>query len=216
MSDTPNSLVAALAAFQAELPVIERSETAGGEGGRRWRYADLATVSAKVLPLLAKHGLCWTTMPMLDDGKFLLRYELAHVSGEKITGDYPLPPPTSSAHALGSAITYGRRYTLSAVTGIAPDEDDDDGQAASVRPEAARTSRPNTTARRPESTTDPDHAVTRARAELEAKVREYRLNAQDVITLYTAETGVDPRRDTDVARLRSFTQRLQRPEEVQA
>jgi hypothetical protein len=37
---------------------------------------------------------------------------------------------------MGSAVTYAKRYTLSAVTGIAPDEDDD-GNAASKGPGAA-------------------------------------------------------------------------------
>jgi ribosomal protein S20 len=60
-----------------------------------------------------------------------------HTSGEKVSGEYPLPTG-GSPQALGSAITYARRYCLCAVTGVAAD-DDDDGAAATehhnARPE---------------------------------------------------------------------------------
>ena len=46
--------------------------------------------------------------------------------GDAITGTWPLGSGTQQQ--LGAAVTYARRYCLCAVTGIAPDEDDDDGQ----------------------------------------------------------------------------------------
>ena len=58
----------------------------------------------------------------------MLAYKLLHVSGDHEAGEYPLPT-SGTPQAIGSAITYARRYTLVAVTGLAP-EDDDDGAAA--------------------------------------------------------------------------------------
>lgn len=128
------NLAGALAAFQVDLPRVGKDNTASvrsDKGSYTYRYADLADLSPLVLPLLAKHGLAWSTRPTLtDDGRFVLRYALSHVSGESEGGDYPLPNPTSSPQVLGSAITYARRYALCAMTGVAPGDDDDDAAAA--------------------------------------------------------------------------------------
>jgi len=122
----PSSLAAALAAFQADLPRVSKASR-----GNRGRYADLADVSMKVLPLLAAHGLSWSACPTVTDGgMFVLRYALRHASGESTGGDYPLPAPTEPPQTLGSAVTYAKRYALCAVTGVAPDDDDDDGAHA--------------------------------------------------------------------------------------
>lgn len=134
MTDQPDSFAAALAAFQAELPKVSKSSQ-----GNRGRYADLADVSSKVLPLLAKHGLSWSAAPTVtDEGLFVLRYALRHVSGgERVGGDYPLPAANEPPQTLGSAITYAKRYALCAVTGVAPDNDDDDGAHATENHRAA-------------------------------------------------------------------------------
>lgn len=129
MSDTLN---AALAAVQSELPSVRKDQKAtvwSQKGSYTYNYADLADVSAAVLPLLSEHGLSWTTFPTLSEGRFVLRYELRHTSGEFESGVYPLPEP-GRPQEMGSAITYARRYALCAVTGVAPEEDDDNAAAA--------------------------------------------------------------------------------------
>jgi hypothetical protein len=129
MTDT---LTAALAAVQADLPVVGKDQQAtvrSDKGSYTYKYANLAAVSAAILPLLSKHGLAWTSMPTLDDGKFVLRYQLLHVSGDSLEGSYPLPT-TTRPQEMGSAITYARRYALCAVTGLAPEEDDDNASVA--------------------------------------------------------------------------------------
>lgn len=118
----------ALSLVQAELPRIDKGRTATvpmkAGGQYSYSYADLADVSAAVLPLLGKHGLSFTAWPTLVGNRFVLRYELLHGSGESKAGEYPLPIG-EGAQALGSAITYARRYCLCAVTGVSPDDDDD-------------------------------------------------------------------------------------------
>lgn len=148
MTET-KSLASALAAFQAELPTIAKANTATvrpKDGGRpySYSYADLADISRIALPLLGKHGMAWTTKPTLNgEGKFVLAYKLAHgASGEHEAGEYPLPT-SGTPQQVGSAITYARRYTLCCVTGIAPDQEDDDGAAASANHEGAWEGRPN-------------------------------------------------------------------------
>lgn len=129
----PESLAAALAEFQANLPPISKDAAAimpGKDGKKPWgyKYADLADVSHVVLPAIGKLGLSFTARPTLSDGKLILAYSLKHVSGEHEDGEWPLGGGTPQQ--LGSAITYGRRYCLLAVTGAWPAELDDDGEAA--------------------------------------------------------------------------------------
>jgi hypothetical protein len=148
MTDSTPNLNAALAAFQSELPRAAKDNTAKvptkSGGSYSYSYADLSDLSPLILPLLGKHELAWSTCPTVVDGRFVLRYALRHSSGECLEGDWPLPAPSSSAQELGSAVTYARRYTLCAVTGVAPGKDDDDAAATSHRrqPSAGRRSAP--------------------------------------------------------------------------
>jgi len=124
------NLASALAAFHADLPKVGKGST---NPAFKSKYADLADIVAVVLPALAKQGLAWIATPTFKDEVFVLAYELRHVAGETISGVWPLPDPTKAKpQELGSAVTYAKRYALSAVTGIAPDEDDD-GNAASAK-----------------------------------------------------------------------------------
>jgi ERF superfamily. len=128
MGEVTDTLASALAAFQLELPAIAKGNTAN-MGTFTAKYADLADISRIVLPLLAKHGLSFSAKPTIDDqGRFVLSYVLRHSGGDSDAGVYPLPANVSPQQ-VGSAITYARRYALSSITGIAPDEDDD-GKAA--------------------------------------------------------------------------------------
>ena len=128
MSDDKPGLAAALAELQKELPHIGKDQTAD-TGSYSYEYADLTTISERLMPLLGKHGLAFMTKPTLKDGQFVLEYALLHKSGERESGDYPLPNGTPQQ--IGSAVSYGRRYCLCAVTGVAPGGSDDDGAAAS-------------------------------------------------------------------------------------
>jgi hypothetical protein len=142
-----DSLTAALMALQAELPVVGKDQKATVQTEKRtytYKYANLAAVTAAILPLLSKNGLAWTTLPTFDEaGRFVLRYELRHIGGDALTGAYPLPT-TNRPQEMGSAITYARRYALCAATGVAPEEDDDNASAAE-RSAAMREERDNAT-----------------------------------------------------------------------
>lgn len=131
MTDHAN-LTSALASVQAQLPKVTKGQTVKvdmkGGGSYTYRYADLADISEAVLPLLGSHGLAFTACPTVNEaGAFVLVYRLRHTSGETVGGEYPLATQ-GGPQAQGSLISYARRYTLCAVTGVAPE--DDDGQAA--------------------------------------------------------------------------------------
>lgn len=125
----PKSLDEALLMLQADPPVLTKSK-AGQVGNQRTKYADLVEVNKVVLARLNELGVIWKCLPTMAGERFVLRYHLSHVpSGDEETGDYPLN--LSEPQKMGSAITYARRYALLAVTGIAAEDEDDDGDAAS-------------------------------------------------------------------------------------
>ena len=134
MSDTHENLAAALAAFQANMPVVAKTKTATvptkSGGSYSYTYAGLADVTSIALPKLAEHGLSFTTHPRANEaGGYELVGVLRHTSGDRDEGSLPLR--NGSPQEVGGAITYARRYLLGAMTGIVT-EDDDDGQTAST------------------------------------------------------------------------------------
>lgn len=93
-------------------------------------YADLASVIGAAKKPLAANGLAVIQITNFDGtGKMILMTTLSHSSGEWISSVYPINPVKQDPQGIGSALTYARRYSFSAITGIA--SDDDDGNAAS-------------------------------------------------------------------------------------
>lgn len=132
MTDQPSALIEAIVSIQAQLPRITKSRPAN-----YGKYADLAQITDAVLPLLAQHGLAWTCCPtVLDNGQAVLEYALRHIGGETLGGRYPLPA-SGTPQAVGSSITYARRYSFCSILALVADEDDD-GAAASKPARASR------------------------------------------------------------------------------
>lgn len=112
----------ALAEFQQEVPVILKDTSGFG-----YKYADLATILKVINPILAKHGLGF--MQKIDHTQLVT--EVFHIeSGEKIVSETDIPQNVvlkgmNDFQVLGSAITYLRRYALSAMLGLVTDADQD-------------------------------------------------------------------------------------------
>jgi hypothetical protein len=108
----------------------------------RSRYADLSAVRDAIVPVFAKHGLAILQAPNTDEfSGFHLETRLIHESGEEIVWTFPLPAEVNKMQQIGSAITYARRYTLSAIAGIASEEDDDANAAQVTNGGGSSTSR---------------------------------------------------------------------------
>lgn len=123
------ALATALAKAQAECQNVAMNKS---NPHFRSRYADLSAVRDAIVPVFAKHGLSILQAPHMDNFEgFALETRLMHESGAEIVWKFPLPHDINKMQQVGSAITYARRYTLSAIAGIASEEDDD-GNAAQV------------------------------------------------------------------------------------
>lgn len=94
------------------------------------RYADLAAVLESIEDPLAAHGFMILHPFRFDEaGRFIMDTKIKHLpTGEAFESVYELPKGVDS-QAMGSAITYGRRYSLCALLSLAAD-DDDDGEGA--------------------------------------------------------------------------------------
>ena len=92
-------------------------------------YADLHTVIESSFPSLTKYGLSVIQGNESKPGEFFVTTMLLHESGQWIKSKLKMPIERPTAQSVGSVITYGRRYGLSAITGIA--QYDDDGNVAS-------------------------------------------------------------------------------------
>ena len=131
---TNAELAAALVAFQGEITNPKKTHTAhivsGRTGGKfAYHYAPLAEIADHVKPILSKRGLAVIQMVSANNVDLtVLATRLYHKSGQYIESCYPIPKLTDP-QAMGSAVTYARRYSLCAILGIAA-EDDDDGNAA--------------------------------------------------------------------------------------
>ena len=96
------------------------------------RYADLASVVEAIRAAFSANGLSYIqTVEPSDKDEVRVETTLLHSSGEWIScGILSLPVSKVDAQGYGSALTYARRYSLSAAVGVAPE--DDDGNAASL------------------------------------------------------------------------------------
>lgn len=95
------------------------------------KYADLASVVEAIRAAFSKNGLSYiqTTDPS-EKNEVRVSTTILHASGEWFDcGILALPVAKADAQGFGSALTYARRYSLSAAVGVAPE--DDDGNAAS-------------------------------------------------------------------------------------
>ena len=90
-------------------------------------YADLASVTEAIRGPLTDEGFSWPQTVAMEEGLVVVTTRLRR-KGVELTSVLPMPVGKTGAHAIGSAITYARRYALSAMVGVCPD--DDDGQGA--------------------------------------------------------------------------------------
>jgi hypothetical protein len=135
-SEQINEIAGALAKAQG---AIEGAVKGSVNPHFRSKYADLGAVWDACREHLTKNGIS-VIQPVtrhIESNTHVTVTRLMHSSGQWIEdGGIPLLLSKDDMQGLGSALTYSRRYGLMAMVGIAPE--DDDGNAASQRPTAAK------------------------------------------------------------------------------
>lgn len=134
----------ALAKAQAEFPEIKKDKE-GQEGNRKYKYANLHSILKAVTPVLSRHGFAMVQILDQAESGLVLRTELWHESGEKITSVLPMPDPLEmKAKDFGGVITYFRRYAVCPILGIEADEDLDSTTEITSDKQNQRKNRTNT------------------------------------------------------------------------
>ena len=135
-SESIKELATALAKAQYLYEPVLRTEHVGYNttaGAKNYNYAPLESIFDACRKALSENGLAIVQPITTLDDKLMVETILMHISGEWISGEYTVDRNTKSPQAEGSALTYARRYSLSALLGVASEEDDD-AQAAEQSP----------------------------------------------------------------------------------
>ena len=125
-SESINELAAALAKAQSEMKGAVKDSN---NPFFKSKYADLSSVWDACRAPLTKNGISVVQMPSAAEDVITVDTTLLHSSGQWISSSLYARPSKNDPQGIGSCITYLRRYSLSAMVGIAPE--DDDGNAAS-------------------------------------------------------------------------------------
>ena len=113
---------------QANFPEVRKTKQ-----GHNSSYAPLDAEVRLLRPVLMEHGLSFRHEVSEQEDRVHVRCILAHKAGHSESASISGPADTTgnknNIQAIGSTVTYLRRYTFEAVLGLATTEDDD-GQSA--------------------------------------------------------------------------------------
>ena len=127
MSESIKNLAEAQVKIQKEISDMPKDSKGYG-----YTYTSYDALVKYLRPLLTKHGISFVQMPVGSDNEIGVETLYMHTSGEWIRSAVCSPIVESKQmnvyQSVGSAITYFRRYSLSAFVGIASDEDNDVAQ----------------------------------------------------------------------------------------
>lgn len=154
------------AAFVKAQSMFKAVEKNGFNPFHKTAYADLSSCISAAREGLAANGLAVAQFPGHDEKGHYLDYYLIHESGQQWGDRFCFDISKGGLQDLGSAITYARRYSFCALTGIAPGDDDDanghtpEATAATAEPPAANrgADRPTRSSKSAKITTPPPAA----------------------------------------------------------
>lgn len=122
----------AFAEMQADIPTIrERART------DKTTYATLEDIIGKVRPILSHHGFTISHRTEWPDKKTvkvvgILTHRDGHARTSEFMADADQTGSKNAIQALGSSVSYGKRYTTKDLLCIVTTDEDDDGQQSSL------------------------------------------------------------------------------------
>lgn len=134
-SRAKGAYAAALAAMQPEIPaIVERGKIKVGNDVRS-TYALWEDINEAIKPILARHGFALSFRTQTGD-KIVVTGVLSHRDGHSEETTMTLPVDASGSknavQAIGSSVSYGKRYTAGALLNMTSRGEDDDGKAAGI------------------------------------------------------------------------------------
>jgi hypothetical protein len=129
-SESTSALAAALSKAQGAMRAAELNRE---NPFFKSRYATLASIWEAIRKPLSDNELAVTQVTYPDNGHLILETALLHSSGEWLSAQLIVKPVKDDPQGVGSAISYARRYGLSAIVGAVSDEDDDGNEASNAK-----------------------------------------------------------------------------------
>jgi hypothetical protein len=136
-SETIGAIAPALIKAQSQMQGISKE---GKNPAFKSKYVTLDSILDTLRPILTSNGLMLTQGSQQPETMQTVTVEsrIIHTSGEWISTTVTIPVTKPDAHGLGSALTYGRRYSVSALLAISADEDDDANASVAPREDYRR------------------------------------------------------------------------------
>lgn len=119
-----DNIYMSLCKMQFALPTIEKKRN-----GYNFKYADLSDIWEAIRKPLRDNGFSLIQLVQSEEGKNYIITKLFHMSGEVIESKTLIEFTAKKFQDVGTALTYYRRYALSAMLGIVSDEDVDDSKS---------------------------------------------------------------------------------------
>ena len=132
-SEQINEIAAAIAKAQGQ---IKGASKDANNPFFKSKYADLASVWDACRAALSANGLAVIQSPSAEGTRVSVDTLLTHSSGQWMAGTVSVTAKEDTPQAIGSAITYLRRYALQSFVGVSPE--DDDANAASAKNHTAK------------------------------------------------------------------------------
>lgn len=176
-SNEVNNIFASHISMQGELQDIGKDAKGFG-----YKYTSFESLTRYLRPLLTKHGLGFIQTSTNDGERIGVTTRLIHKSGEWVEDTFTVSMISlkgmNDYQVAGSAITYLKRYGLSAIVGIASDEDADAHGEQITAPQ-------NSTPPKPSKSTDDDKA--KAWKEFSAKCKAHGVDPME----FLKKDGID-------------------------
>ncbi len=129
-SKTFKEITKAMIKFQSEIKLVPKA-TANPFFGSK--YADLGAIWNEIRKPLSANSLMVTHGVKSDGRNVNITTLVVHASGEWMETDIEMEAKNAGAQAVGSVITYGKRYGISALLNVVSEGEDDDGEGAEGR-----------------------------------------------------------------------------------
>lgn len=127
----------AMARMQPELPTIKKNGAIMHGEKKISDFAEWPDINKAISPILSAHGFSLSFKPSNNNKQPSVTAVLRHREGHKEEATLELPLDTSGAknavQAVGSSLTYGKRYAAVLILNITVEGEDDDGSAAAPK-----------------------------------------------------------------------------------
>jgi len=133
--------IQALASFQSECPIIEKTKKVLGKDGKvRYQYAPLDSIVVQIREILTKNNLSYTIDTKNENEMIVAMAKITHTLGHSETSSFAIPIDKegymTTPQKYASALTFAKRYALCNALGILTGEDDTDATDVGKEPDA--------------------------------------------------------------------------------